>query len=72
MKKQTMATLVRIIAGIYHTWVTQVYCPHCQFSRLEVLSLRMILAFAVFVICFSVKVQTSFPIPEPITVLLLA
>jgi hypothetical protein len=30
--------------------------------------IRIILAFAVFVICFSVKVQTSFRIPKPITV----
>lgn len=28
MKKDTMATLVRMIAGMYHTWVTQVYCEN--------------------------------------------
>lgn len=25
MKKHKMATFVRMIAGMYHTWVTQVY-----------------------------------------------
>jgi hypothetical protein len=36
--------------------------------RPKLVPFRIILAFAVFVICFSVKVQTSFRIPEPITV----
>lgn len=34
MKKHTMATLVRMIAGMYHTWVTQVYCNASVLSAL--------------------------------------